>query len=49
MRIDPLDDLAVELKHQPQYAVRSWMLRTEIDREIPLCWIGHVARPLGGE
>ena len=34
MRIDPLDDLAVQLHHQPQHAVRRRMLRSEIDRVI---------------
>ena len=34
MRVDPLDDLAVELEHQPQHAVRGRMLGPEIDRVI---------------
>ena len=34
MRIDALDDFAVELQHQTQNAVRRRMLRTEIDVEI---------------
>ena len=34
MRIDALDDLAVELEHQAQHAVRGRMLRPEIDGEI---------------
>ena len=34
MRIDALDDLAVELQHEAQYAVRSRMLRPEVDGEI---------------
>ena len=34
MRIDPLDDLAVELEHQAQHAVRGRMLRPEIDRVV---------------
>ena len=34
MRIDALDDLAVELQHQPQHAVRRRMLRPEIDGEV---------------
>ena len=34
MRIDALDNLAVQLQHQAQHAVRSRVLRTEIDREI---------------
>ena len=36
MRIDALDDLAVELQHQAQHAMRRRMLRPEIDREIAL-------------
>ena len=34
MRIDAGDDLAVELQHQAQHAVRGRMLRSEIDGEI---------------
>ena len=34
MRIDALDDFAVELQHEPQHAMRRRMLRAEIDREI---------------
>ena len=34
MRIEPLDDLAVELHHQPQHAVRGGMLRAEVDRVV---------------
>ena len=34
MRIDALDDLAVEFEHEAQHAVRRRMLRAEIDREI---------------
>ena len=34
MRIDALDDLAVEFEHEPQNAVRGGMLRPEIDVEI---------------
>ena len=34
MRIDALDDFAVELEHQAQHAVRGRMLRPEIDGEI---------------
>ena len=34
MRIDALDDLPVELQHQPQHAVRGRMLRPEIDVEV---------------
>ncbi len=34
MRVDALDDFAVEFEHEPQHAMRGWMLRPEIDREI---------------
>jgi hypothetical protein len=34
MRIDPLDDLAVQLHDQAQHAVRGRMLRAEIDRVV---------------
>ena len=34
MRVDPLDDLAVQLHDQPQHAVRGRVLRAEIDRVI---------------
>ena len=34
MRVDALDDLAVELEHQAQHAVRRRMLRPEIDGEV---------------
>ena len=34
MRIDALDDLAIELEHQAQHAVRGRMLRTKVDGEI---------------
>ena len=34
MRIDALDDLAVELQHQAQHAVRRRMLRPEVDGEV---------------
>ena len=34
MRIDAIDNLAVQLEHEPQHAVRSRMLRAEIDGEI---------------
>ncbi len=41
MRIDALDDLAVELQHQAQHAVRGRMLRPEIDREVAHRGFGH--------
>ena len=34
MRIDARDDLAVEIEHQAQHAVRGRMLRPEIDRDL---------------
>ena len=34
MRIDALDDFAVQLHHQTQNAVRGGMLRAEVDRVI---------------
>ncbi len=41
MRIDALDDLAVELQHQAQHAVRRRMLRPEIDGEVADVGFGH--------
>src|SRR5690349_17812942 len=42
MRIDALDNLAVELEDKPQHAMRGRMLRAEIDGEI--AWrFGHQA------
>ena len=35
MRVAALDDLAVELEHQPQNAMRRRMLRPEVDVEVP--------------
>ena len=34
VRIGLLDDLPVELEHEPQHAVRGRMLRAEIQREV---------------
>ncbi|PAV93536.1 hypothetical protein WR25_19057 [Diploscapter pachys] len=46
MRIDTLDDLAVELHDEAQHAVRRGMLRTEVDRVV---LNRHVAgRRIGG-
>ena len=42
MRVDTLDDLAVELQHQAQHAVRRRMLRAEIDREVADVVLAHV-------
>src|SRR5690606_6338291 len=44
MRIDSLDDFAVEFEHEAQHAVRRRMLRAEVDREIALV-VGHRAIP----
>ncbi len=46
MRIDALDDLAVELQHQAQHAVRRRMLRPEIDGEVAQLRFGHHALTL---
>ena len=45
MRIDALDDFAIEFEHQAQHAVGRRMLRPEIDGEIALCRrrVGHHA------
>ena len=43
MRIDALDDLAVELQHEAQHAVRRRMLRAEIDREVADVVLGHAS------
>jgi hypothetical protein len=34
MRVDPRHHFAIEFEHQAQHAVRSRMLRPEIDREV---------------
>ena len=41
MRIDALDDLAIEFKHEPQDTMRGRMLRSEIDGEVANCGLGH--------
>jgi hypothetical protein len=43
MRIDTLDDFAVEFENKPQHAVRRRMLRAEIDVEIPDDMFVHAA------
>ena len=43
MRIDALDDLAVELEHQAQHAMRRRMLRPEVDVEVADVGFGHHA------
>ena len=45
MRIDAVDDLAVELEHEAQHAVRRRMLRPEIDGEVADLGRG-TARPM---
>ena len=42
MRIDALDDLAVEFQHQAQHAMRGRMLRPEIDGEVAQRGFGHL-------
>ena len=44
MRVDALDDLAVELHDQPQDAVRGGVLGPEIDRVIADLVVAGVAR-----
>src|SRR2546423_168065 len=41
VRIDALDHFAVEFQHQTQHAVRSRMLRAEIDGEVAEVVFGH--------
>ena len=41
MRIDALDDLAVQLQHQTQHAVGRRMLRPEVDVERADVGLGH--------
>src|SRR6202023_3330979 len=41
MRIDALDDFAVEFENEPQDAMRGWMLRAKIDREIADWIVAH--------
>jgi hypothetical protein len=45
MRIDALDDLAVQFEHEAQHAVRRRMLRTEIDVEVADVDFAHAATP----
>ena len=45
MRVDPLDHLAVELEHQAQHAMRSRMLRPEVDREVAEVLLVHDPDP----
>jgi hypothetical protein len=39
MRIDALHNLAIELEHKAQYAVRRRMLRSEIDGKVAQRWL----------
>src|SRR5690606_1582464 len=41
MRIDAVHDLTVQLEHKAQHAMRSRMLRTEVDVEITYRRFGH--------
>jgi len=41
VRIDTLDHLTVELQHETQHAVRSRMLRPEVDGEVAQCGFRH--------
>ena len=41
MRVDALDDLAVELQNKSEHAVRRRMLRPEVDREVAEVLFGH--------
>ncbi|MNK90567.1 hypothetical protein D3C87_1106250 [compost metagenome] len=45
MRIDALDDFAVQLQNQTQHAVRGRMFRTEVDREIADVMLSHSSAP----
>jgi hypothetical protein len=42
VRVDALDDFAVEFENQPQDAMRGWMLRSKIDRESADWIVAHV-------
>ena len=48
MRVDALDDLAVELEHEAQHAMRGRMLRAEIDGELAIVAFALTALGLGG-
>ncbi len=41
MRIDALDDFAVEFEDEPEHAVRGGMLRAEIDGEVAKVVVVH--------
>ncbi len=42
MRIDALDNFAVELENEPQNAMRGGMLRAKVDREIADRIVAHL-------
>jgi hypothetical protein len=44
VRVNALDDFAVQLHDQPEDAVRGRMLRTEVDRVIVDLLVARVAR-----
>ena len=46
MRIDTLDHLAVEFKHQAQHAVRRRVLGPEVEVHVPGVWLGNGAHVL---
>ena len=43
MRIDAIDDLAIKIEHKAQHAVRSRVLRPEVDRELAVVDIARVS------
>ena len=49
MRVDTLDDFAVELKHEPQNAMRGRVLRAEVDVEVADGGFRHTFRLRDGE
>ncbi len=46
MRIDALDDLAVQLQHQTQHAVRGRVLRAEVDGELAVVHVAGMVGPV---
>ena len=45
MRINALDDFAVQFQNQTQHAVRGGMFRTEVDREVADVMLSHSSAP----
>ena len=45
MRVNPGDDLAIQLQHHAQNAMRRRMLRAEVEGEIAESLFGQVALP----